>query len=54
MRARIIHVAATLATTVLAVGIAFGTKWGVGRLSAARARCASRPRPRAEVGCVAR
>jgi len=27
MRARIIHVAATLATTVLAVGIAFGTKW---------------------------
>jgi hypothetical protein len=30
MRARIIHAAATLATTVLAVGIAFGTKWGAG------------------------
>ena len=45
MRARIIHAAVTFATTVLAVGIAFGTKWGAGRLSAALATCASRPRP---------
>ena len=30
MRARIIHLAATLATTALAVGVAFGTKWGAG------------------------
>jgi hypothetical protein len=30
MRSRIIHAAATLATTALAVGIAFGTKWGQG------------------------
>ena len=30
MRARIIHAVATLATTVLAVGVAFGTKWGPG------------------------
>jgi hypothetical protein len=30
MRARIIHAAATLATTVFAAGIAFGTKWGAG------------------------
>ena len=28
MRARIIHAAMTFATTALAVGIAFGTKWG--------------------------
>ena len=28
MRARIIHLAATLATTALVVGIALGTKWG--------------------------
>jgi hypothetical protein len=28
MRARIIRVLTTLATTALAVGIAFGTKWG--------------------------
>ena len=30
MRARIIHAATTLATSVLVVGIAFGTKWGAG------------------------
>jgi hypothetical protein len=30
MRARIIHAVATLATTMLAMGIAFGTKWGAG------------------------
>ncbi len=30
MRARIISAVAALATTTLALGIAFGTKWGAG------------------------
>ena len=30
MRARIIHLVTSLATAVIAVGIAFGTKWGAG------------------------